>query len=270
MDNWMSVSVESVGVSLNASRGVNFDNKPAVMLLHGFSDSGMCWLRVAEKLAPDYDVILPDLRNHGASQSGPTTANAFVRDIDSIAKALQLERFSLIGHSVGAVCASDYALAHPAKVHSLILEDPPWRWINSEPAPNQEATKAAIGQFIALQQTRNVAEIFAEGQAQHPTWDQRDLIPWADAKKLLRVEAAGQLRPTEWRSTAMELQVPTLLLFGADGTDRIVNEESAKFATSNNGHISSMCLSKGGHNLRRENFDEYWEAVEQFLGEASS
>ena len=42
-------------------------NKPPLVLAHGFSDSGYCWLRAALVLEADYDLILPDARGHGQS-----------------------------------------------------------------------------------------------------------------------------------------------------------------------------------------------------------
>ena len=37
----------------------------SIVLLHGVTDNGMCWVRVANALCKDYDLILPDSRGHG-------------------------------------------------------------------------------------------------------------------------------------------------------------------------------------------------------------
>src|SRR5438105_827227 len=47
-------------------------DRPALILLHGFSENGLCWSRVAKALEQDYDVIMVDARGHGLS-SGPQT-----------------------------------------------------------------------------------------------------------------------------------------------------------------------------------------------------
>jgi len=39
------------------------------VLAHGFSDDGLCWTPVAEKLAADYDVIMVDARSQGRSDT---------------------------------------------------------------------------------------------------------------------------------------------------------------------------------------------------------
>lgn len=46
------------------------EEKPAVVLLHGFGDSALSWSRLALRLEPDYDVIMIDARGHGLSD-GP-------------------------------------------------------------------------------------------------------------------------------------------------------------------------------------------------------
>src|SRR5205807_8111357 len=43
------------------------DNKPSILLLHGITDSGQCWPRVAHDLESSYDVIMTDARGHGHS-----------------------------------------------------------------------------------------------------------------------------------------------------------------------------------------------------------
>jgi len=48
---------------------------PHLVLLHGFSENGLCWSRVAKALEGEYDVIMPDARGHGLS-SGPETGYA--------------------------------------------------------------------------------------------------------------------------------------------------------------------------------------------------
>ncbi len=42
-------------------------NKPALLLLHGFNEYGLTWLRVAKELEQDYDIIMVDARGHGRS-----------------------------------------------------------------------------------------------------------------------------------------------------------------------------------------------------------
>ena len=54
------------GIRQHYYRTGNGDKRPLV-LVHGFSDNGLCWTSVARELEPDYDVIMPDMRAHGLS-----------------------------------------------------------------------------------------------------------------------------------------------------------------------------------------------------------
>ncbi|MCA6319719.1 alpha/beta fold hydrolase, partial [Phenylobacterium sp.] len=48
---------------------------PPLVLSHGLTDNGLCWTRLAEALAPDFDIIMLDARGHGASSRvGPGDA----------------------------------------------------------------------------------------------------------------------------------------------------------------------------------------------------
>jgi pimeloyl-ACP methyl ester carboxylesterase len=79
-------------------------DKPVVVLLHGFSDNGMCWLPVARDLQDKYDLILPDARGHGLSvrvQPGVQTDGA--ADAAGFIEALGLKKPIVGGHSMGAL-----------------------------------------------------------------------------------------------------------------------------------------------------------------------
>src|SRR5215467_8693002 len=66
--------------------------KPPLVLLHGFSENGLCWSRVAKALEREYDVIMPDARGHGLS-SLPETGYAqdlLTTDVASLIHELSL------------------------------------------------------------------------------------------------------------------------------------------------------------------------------------
>src|SRR6266581_6969260 len=78
--------------------------KPALLLLHGFNEYGLTWLRVAKELEQDYDVIMVDARGHGHSDGiakGGYPPGATVEDIAGVIHALKLDRPRIIGFSMG-------------------------------------------------------------------------------------------------------------------------------------------------------------------------
>ena len=66
MNGWQEGDIETNGIRLHYTR--TGGDKPALVMAHGVTDSGLCWAPVAQALAADYDVIMVDARAHGLSQ----------------------------------------------------------------------------------------------------------------------------------------------------------------------------------------------------------
>lgn len=99
---------------------------PAVLLLHGLSGFSYDWERSAPKLAASHRVIALDLRGFGDSDTasdGRYALSDFSADLDAVAGALLLDRFALVGHSLGGRIALYYAATRPAAVSALVLLD---------------------------------------------------------------------------------------------------------------------------------------------------
>ena len=126
------------GINLHYSRTENRSSaRPSLVLLHGLTDSGLCWPRVVKALAPEYDMILPDARGHGLSDK-PATGYApsdHAADVAGLIRGLGLIRPILIGHSMGAGVSATVAALYPDLVSAVILEDPPWRAEGDEERP---------------------------------------------------------------------------------------------------------------------------------------
>jgi pimeloyl-ACP methyl ester carboxylesterase len=102
-----------------------------VLLVHGSGHNAAAWALVAAGLLPDHRVVAVDLRGHGHSSAGSTTAEQYWRDLAAVVAALGWDRPLLVGHSTGgyAVTAITAAgLTHPAGicvVDGLVLDDRP-------------------------------------------------------------------------------------------------------------------------------------------------
>jgi 2-succinyl-6-hydroxy-2,4-cyclohexadiene-1-carboxylate synthase len=109
-------------------RPLHFERRgkgPAVMLLHGFTGSGLSMSDVSLALARDFEVITPDLPGHGRSiglDDGPICA--FDDCLDRLAATLEYAghaRAHWIGYSMGARLALAFAVRFPQRVASLLL-----------------------------------------------------------------------------------------------------------------------------------------------------
>ncbi|WP_245449679.1 alpha/beta hydrolase [Rhizobium leguminosarum] len=93
---------------------------PTLLLLHGYSDSSRSFSLLEPWLA-GYRLIIPDLPGHGGSGVGTgLTVPHFTDDIVALVTALSMERFAVIGHSMGAMISIAVAARLPDVVTALI------------------------------------------------------------------------------------------------------------------------------------------------------
>ncbi len=101
-----------------------YGSGPVMIILHGLYGSSDNWITIARKLENHYTVLLPDLRNHGASPHSPTHTYAeMVDDLLGFFEDNHLENAYLIGHSMGGKVAMQFAAENPEKVNKLMIVD---------------------------------------------------------------------------------------------------------------------------------------------------
>ncbi|WP_426110257.1 alpha/beta fold hydrolase [Massilia sp. PWRC2] len=100
---------------------------PAVVLIHGFGDTGDMWAPLAARLARSHTVIVPDLRGMGLSSKPPGgyDKRSQAQDIRTILTSLGQDRAAVVGHDIGTMVAYAYAARYPASVSRLVVMDAP-------------------------------------------------------------------------------------------------------------------------------------------------
>jgi pimeloyl-ACP methyl ester carboxylesterase len=100
---------------------------PAVVLLHGFGDTGDMWAPLAAVLVKDHTVIVPDLRGMGLSghpDTGYTKKNQAV-DIAGVMDALKVQKADLVTHDIGNMVGYALAAQFPARITRWVVIDAP-------------------------------------------------------------------------------------------------------------------------------------------------
>jgi len=100
---------------------------PAVVLLHGFGDTGDMWAPLAANLVRDHLVIVPDLRGFGLS-SHPATGydkKNEAEDIAGVLDSLKVDHADFVAHDIGNMVAYAFALWHTPRMTRLVLIDAP-------------------------------------------------------------------------------------------------------------------------------------------------
>ncbi|MEP5761629.1 MAG: alpha/beta hydrolase [Litoreibacter sp.] len=117
-----TVDVEVPGATIHAR--VGGQGEP-LLLLHGYPQTHVMWHVIAERLAPSYRVIVPDLRGYGDSvaNEGDFTFRAMARDQVTLMDRLGYSDFHVISHDRGARTAHRMVLDHPEALRSVALLD---------------------------------------------------------------------------------------------------------------------------------------------------
>jgi pimeloyl-ACP methyl ester carboxylesterase len=98
---------------------------PPLVLLHGMAGDAGTWRYTFDALRDGYRVIVPDLPLHGHSDGvvHPYGFDSLTAWLDALLEALDVDAFTLAGHSMGGAVALAYTLARPERVERLIIVD---------------------------------------------------------------------------------------------------------------------------------------------------
>ncbi len=100
---------------------------PAVLLVHGYGETGDMWVPMATDLARDHKVIIPDLRGLGLSSkpAGGFDKKAQAHDLAGVLDHLQIDRTDIVAHDIGNMVAYALAAQYPQRVARLAVIDAP-------------------------------------------------------------------------------------------------------------------------------------------------
>jgi pimeloyl-ACP methyl ester carboxylesterase len=100
---------------------------PAVVLLHGYGETGDMWEPLAAKLVVDHTVIVPDLRGMGLSEHVAAGYDKKTQgyDVSGVLDALKIGKVDVVAHDIGNMVAYAFAAEQPERVTRLVLMDAP-------------------------------------------------------------------------------------------------------------------------------------------------
>jgi pimeloyl-ACP methyl ester carboxylesterase len=100
---------------------------PAVVLLHGYGESGDMWVPMAADLARDHTVVVPDLRGMGLSSkpAGGFDKKNQAGDVAGVLDALKIKDADLVTHDIGNMVGFAFAAQHRDRVRRFVLIDAP-------------------------------------------------------------------------------------------------------------------------------------------------
>jgi pimeloyl-ACP methyl ester carboxylesterase len=242
---------------------------PTLVLAHGFSDQGTCWIPTADALSTQYDIVMPDARGHGRSSrvvKGGTYD--LVDDLIRVLAALNLQWPIVFGHSMGAMQASQLAARRPDLVRALVLIDPPWFDLRDDSSvtarlDSADARWAWVKEIPSLTLEQHIAVTCS----QHPNWPVAIVERWCEGKTLLdqNVMDTTLMPASNLPSIVNGIRCPTLMFTAEPEQGGIVTPELAAAIEQMNPCFTTVRIRNTGHHLNFSHHDEYMHAVLAFL-----
>lgn len=263
-------------VYLEANAG---ENKPVVVMLHGFAAEKDNWVRMARSLE-NYHVIAPDLPAHGESYFDTDAYYGFDKQslrLANFIEAMSLKRFHLIGNSMGGGIAGLYTFRSPHRVLSLGLIDAVG-FYGDEPSDVEKALEKSNKNPLIVTDRDGFDTLIEYAMHQPP------FMPWPAANVLARRAMARQqaneqvfehiykeaqtARYSGGFTHAFEkITVPTYVVWGDQ--DRVLHVSSVEKFFKHMPNVQVDVLPQIGHapmlevpELTAKMFDEFWTSLD--------
>lgn len=224
------------------------DVTQTIVFVHGYAGAAESFERQINHFAPDYRVIVPDLRGHGQSDAPYTqyTMPEMVSDMEAIVKHLNLpDKFILVAHSFGGSIAVEYANAHPERIEKLVVIATAGEY------PSPGFVRYFSGFPIAILR---------------PLWRYRPR--WDAELHVMKRLAFNNLLIWQGWNLLRNLQVETLVLTGARDNlfPRYVFDDVGKMIPG--AEVYDVGASR--HKVQLERYQAVNRAIERFVGEKRS
>jgi pimeloyl-ACP methyl ester carboxylesterase len=205
------------GISLNVETAG--EGAPALLLVHGLGGSARQWAGAAALLSTSSRCVMPDLRNHGASdRSGaPVSVKIWADDLAAVCKALDVPRCIAVGASVGAAVVLQFAADHPELAAGVVTIG---GFPSQPPAARERMTSRAAE--VEAKGVAAVAEAVVAGQLGASTHANNPALVGVQRAMLLENDATAYAASTRAVAAADVtgalplVQCPVLITWGAE------------------------------------------------------
>jgi proline iminopeptidase len=263
------------------------DGSP-VMVLHG--GPGLDHHDFADYLDPLADafrLLLVDQRSQGRSEAAPPatwTLERMAQDVIMLARAMELDRYAVLGHSFGAFVALQNAVDYPGMAAATVVSSgiPSTRWLVAvernlevfEPAEIRQQVVDSWARETTVQTREEFAQLTAD-QLPFEFADPRDprIGDYVDRTKdmvyapdVLRAFSGADYRGIELEDRLGEIASPTLVLAGRH--DRVCAPEASEAIAAGVRGAELHVFERSGHMSFVEQQDEYVAVVREFLDRA--
>jgi pimeloyl-ACP methyl ester carboxylesterase len=270
-------SIETNGTKLYVRVG---GQGPAVVLLHGFADTGDMWARAAIKLMKDHTVIVPDLRGMGLSAHPDSgyTKKSQAADIAGVMDALKIDKADLVTHDIGNMVGYALAAQYPKRITKWVVIDAPlpgigdWDKIKQSPllwhfnfrGPDME-------RLVAGRERIYLDRFYNELSADPKKIDEATRVHYAklyarphamhDAFEQFKAFDQDAIDNQAMLATGGKLPMPVLAV-GAEKSAGTTQADTLRFVASD---VTGAIVPASGHWIMEENPDATVKLITDFL-----
>jgi pimeloyl-ACP methyl ester carboxylesterase len=241
---------------------------PAMLILHGYLGMGDNWKSLANRYGEFYEVHLIDMRNHGRSfHSDLFDYDVMVEDILNYLEEKDIDKMTLIGHSMGGKAAMNFAVKHGKRLDKLIIADISPRYY---PDHHQDILKALNAVDFQKQKSRGEIEQVMSKSIKEP-----GVIQFLMKNIFRRTKDQLDFRfnlpvlTQKYSSVGVELEIgssfdgATLFLKGA--RSNYIGDADVAIIHSHFPNALIQEISGAGHWLHAENPSEFLDKTLNFL-----
>lgn len=249
---------------------------PALVLVHGFGGAKEDFFDHLDELARGHRVVTFDHRGHGGSDApgepGHYSLDRLAADTLAVADALGIERFRLLGHSMGGMVARRIVLARPERVEALVLMD-----TSPGPVPGMDPEIIELGAQLALDEGMHELKRVMDAFSPLGTPAYERLLAERDGYQEFCDAKWATLSPVMWATLIREIRDQPdeldALATVRCSTLVIVGDEDEPFVAPSHAMASVIpdarvtVVPSAGHSPQFENGDVWFEALTGFLEE---
>jgi N-formylmaleamate deformylase len=240
-------------------------DRDAVIVLPGITSPAVTWGFVAERLGRQFETYILDIRGRGLSESGPSldySLDAQAADAVAFAEALQLPRYSFIGHSMGGRIAIRAARAQPKGLARLVVIDPPVS------GPGRRAYPAKLDWYVDSIRLARQGCDFEAMRSFCPTWTDEQLrlrAEWLHSceERAVRESFEG-FQSDDIHADLRFITQPAHLI--AAGRGDVIRDEDVAEIRSLAPAITVTRVANAGHMIPWDDEEGFYAAFGDFLG----
>jgi 3-oxoadipate enol-lactonase len=254
---------EFSGIALNYKLVGKKHKQTSIVMLHGFGASIAVWREQYSKFSKEFRLLAYDQRGWGSSDKSVLNSYAvedYVADLTQISSHLGIERFVLVGSSMGGMIAQKYCIENPEKVETLVLVGTRAK-ANASSVLKQILTIEDEGLEYFLKE--NLVKSFWNPSYQYSTEFQRVLSHAQGASRDCAIKTLESFSHFDVTGEISRIKIPTLILFGAE--DEITPIDEGKYLHSKIPNSTFKIIRGAGHLVMLEKPGEFNSELGNFL-----